>query len=353
MATTPPSTTSTSSSTTSSLSSSPGPAAGGEASGKTADSGRAVAKTGRRERPPGSPGTPRQVRSDRLRRRLRENLTAYLFLTAGVLCFAVFSWYPIVRGGLLAFQQVNFAEPATWVGLDNFRRLFDDPLFATAWKNTGYFTLLALVLGFAAPFATAVVLGELRHGRGYLRMAVYLPVMLPPIVTMLLWRWFYDPGPGLFNNTLEIFHLPAQQWLESEHLSMISLVLVSTWANMGTTTLIYLAALGSIPGDLYEAAELDGASIRRRLWHVTIPQMRFILMITLLLQVIGTMQVFIEPYILTGGGPDDATVTVLLLLFRYAFVYNDFGLASAMSSLLFVVLGTFAACYLRLTRSKD
>ncbi|MEW1889183.1 MULTISPECIES: sugar ABC transporter permease [unclassified Streptomyces] len=288
----------------------------------------------------------------RRRRRLSEHLVAYGFLGAGVLCFALFSWYPIIRGWLLGFQEVTFSQPATWVGWDNYRRLFDDPLFVTAWKNTGYFTLLALVFGFAAPFLTAVVLNEFRHARSYLRMTVYLPVMLPPIVTMLLWRWFYDPGPGLFNNVLETLHLPAQQWLESENLSMISLVLVSTWANMGTTTLIYLAALGSIPGEVYEAAELDGASIRQRLWHVTIPQMRFILMITLLLQVIGTMQVFIEPYVLTGGGPDDATVTVLLLLYRYAFVYNDFGMASAMSTVLFIVLGLFAAVYLRLTRSK-
>ncbi|MGW7094662.1 carbohydrate ABC transporter permease [Streptomyces sp. NPDC054874] len=288
----------------------------------------------------------------RRRRRFREHLVAYSFLGAGVLCFALFSWYPIVRGWLLGFQEVTFAQPATWVGWENYRRLFDDPLFVTAWQNTGYFTLLALVFGFAAPFLTAVVLNEFRHARSYLRMTVYLPVMLPPIVTMLLWRWFYDPGPGLFNNLLETLHLPAQQWLESENMSMISLVLVSTWANMGTTTLIYLAALGSIPGEVYEAAELDGASIRQRLWHVTIPQMRFILMITLLLQVIGTMQVFIEPYVLTGGGPDDATVTVLLLLYRYAFVYNDFGMASAMSTVLFIVLGLFAAAYLRLTRSK-
>ncbi|WP_327350554.1 carbohydrate ABC transporter permease [Streptomyces sp. NBC_01304] len=296
---------------------------------------------------------PRPVAARSRRTRLvRENLVAYAFLAAGIIVFALFSWYPIVRGWLLGFQQVTFAQPAEWVGLDNFRRLFDDPLFVTAWQNTAWFTLLALVFGFAAPFATAVVLNEFRHGRGYLRMTVYLPVMLPPIVTMLLWRWFYDPGPGLFNNALEMVHLPAQQWLESENLAMVSLVLVSTWANMGTTTLIYLAALGGIPGQLYEAAELDGASVRQRLWHVTIPQMRFILMITLLLQVLGTMQVFIEPYILTGGGPNDATVTVLLLLFRYAFVYSDFGLASAMSMLLFVVLGLFSLAYLRLTRSK-
>ncbi|WP_026171742.1 MULTISPECIES: ABC transporter permease subunit [unclassified Streptomyces] len=306
-------------------------------------------------REPVSPPEPQKAsmhNPSRRRRRLSEHLVAYGFLGAGVLCFALFSWYPIIRGWLLGFQQVTFSQPATWVGWDNYRRLFDDPLFVTAWRNTGYFTLLALVFGFAAPFLTAVVLNEFRHARSYLRMTVYLPVMLPPIVTMLLWRWFYDPGPGLFNNVLETLHLPAQQWLESENLSMISLVLVSTWANMGTTTLIYLAALGSIPGELYEAAELDGASIRQRLWHVTIPQMRFILMITLLLQVIGTMQVFIEPYVLTGGGPDDATVTVLLLLYRYAFVYNDFGMASAMSTVLFIVLGLFAAVYLRLTRSK-
>ncbi|MFD6419339.1 carbohydrate ABC transporter permease [Streptomyces sp. NPDC060194] len=289
----------------------------------------------------------------RRRRRLRDNLLAYAFLAAALVCFALFSWYPIVRGLLLGFQQVTFSEPATWVGVENYRRLFDDPLFATAWQNTGYFTLLALVLGFAAPFATAVVLNEFRHARGYLRMTVYLPVMLPPIVTMLLWRWFYDPGPGLFNSALEIVHLPPQQWLESESLAMLSLVLVSTWANMGTTTLIYLAALGSVPGELYEAAELDGASVRQRLLHVTLPQMRFVLAITLLLQVLGTMQVFVEPFVLTGGGPDDATVTVLLLLYRYAFVYNDFGMASAMSTLLFLVLGAFAALYLRLTRGRD
>ncbi|WP_434599753.1 WHG domain-containing protein [Streptomyces sp. A5-4] len=213
-----------------------------------------------------------------------------------------------MRGVPLGFQQVTFAHPAQWVGLDNFRRLFDDPLFLTAWQNTGCFTLLALVFGFAAPFATAVVINELRHGRSYLRMTVYLPVMLPPIVTMLLWRWFYDPGPGLFNSVLEVLHLPAQQWLESESLAMVSLVLVSTWANMGSTTLIYLAALGGIPGDLYEAAELDGASIRQLLWHITIPQMRFILMITLLLQVIGTMQVFVAFRAAAEPGADVATL---------------------------------------------
>jgi multiple sugar transport system permease protein len=285
----------------------------------------------------------------RLRRTIVDNLTAYVLLCAALVVFAVFSWYPIVRGVLLSFQQVNFVGPPTWVGVDNFRTLFADPLFAKAWLNTLEFTGFALVIGFAVPFAVAVVLNELRHAKAYFRLVVYLPVMLPPIVAALLWKWFYDPGPGLFDSALGAVHLPQPQWLDSTSTAMLSLVLVATWANMGSATLIYLAALQTIPGELYEAAELDGAGVWQRLRHVTIPQTRFVLAMLLLLQVVATMQVFTEPYVLTGGGPQDSTVTVLLLIYRYAFVYNDFGTASAMSVLLFVVLGLFSAAYLRLS----
>ena len=289
----------------------------------------------------------------RLRRRVRENITAYGLLCAALLCFAGFSWYPIVRGVLLSFQQVNFVTAPTWVGLENFQKLFADPQFWEAWVNTLLFTGLALVFGFAVPFAIAVLLNELRHGKAYFRLVVYLPVMLPPVVVALLWKWFYDPGPGLFNSALHAVGLPGLSWLDSPATAMLSLVLVSTWANMGSATLIYLAALQTIPGDLYEAAELDGAGLWGRLRHVTIPQTRFALLVMLLLQIVATMQVFTEPYIMTGGGPGDATVTVLLLLYKYAFFYNDFGTASALSLLLFVVLGVFGLFYVRLTRRAD
>ncbi|MEN3361744.1 MAG: multiple sugar transport system permease protein [Mycobacteriales bacterium] len=282
-------------------------------------------------------------------RRGAQSITAYGFLAAALACFALFSWYPIVRGVLLSFQQVNFVGPPTWVGLDNFHRLFADPLFLTAWRNTLEFTGLAVLIGFAVPFLTAVVLNELRHAKAYFRLLVYLPVMLPPVVVALLWKWFYDPGPGLFNGALHAVGLPGLRWLDSTHTALLSLVFVATWANMGSATLIYLAALQTIPGELYEAAELDGAGVLARLRHVTIPHTRFVLIILLLLQVVATMQVFTEPYVMTGGGPEDSTVTVLLLLYRYAFVYNDFGTASAMSILLFLVLGAFSAVYLRLT----
>ncbi|GAB1693328.1 sugar ABC transporter permease [Krasilnikovia sp. M28-CT-15] len=289
----------------------------------------------------------------RLRREAADNLLAYAFLAAGLVCFALFSWYPLVRGIVLSFQQVNFVSDPWWVGLDNYRALFADPLFWTAWRNTLVFTAMALVLGYALPFAVAVLINEFRHLRGLFRVLVYLPVMLPPIVGVLLWRYFYDPGDGLFNTVLRGVGLPESQWTQSPRTAIISLVLVSTWANMGGATLMYLAALQGVPGELYEAAELDGASVWQRLRHVTIPQLRFVLLVLLLLQIIATMQVFIEPFQLTGTSSPD-TITVMVLIYRYAFtVNNDFGLAAAMSVLLFLVLGAFSALYLRLTRTAD
>lgn len=239
------------------------------------------------------------------------------------------------------------------MGLDNFRALFADPLFFTAWRNTLEFTGLALVFGYAVPFVVAIVINEFRHLRGYFRIAVYLPVMLPPIVSVLLWQYFYDPGSGLFNSVLGALHLPTSDWTQSPRMAMISLVLVSTWSNMGGATIMYLAGLSTIPSELYEAAELDGASVWQRVRYVTLPQMRFVLLALLLLQIVATMQVFIEPYQLTGT-TNEETITVMVLIYRYAFtVNNDFGLAAAMSVLLFVVLAAFSAVYLRLTRNAD
>ncbi len=286
-------------------------------------------------------------------RALKNQLTAYGFMAAGIAVFALFSWYPLVRGVILSFQQVNFVTAPDWVGLENYGTIFDDPLFWTAWWNTLKFTGLALLLGYVAPFALAVAINEIRHAKGFFRIAIYLPLMLPPIVVVILWQYFYDPGNGLFNTVLSGLHLPESQWYQSSSTAMLSLVLVSTWANMGGAFIMYLAALQNIPGELYEAAEMEGASIWQRLRHVTIPQMRFILLVLLLLQIVATMQVFIEPFQLTGTTNPD-TITVMVLIYRYAFTVNhDFGMAAAVSVLLFVVLGAFSALYLRLTREAD
>ncbi|WLQ40082.1 sugar ABC transporter permease [Streptomyces laculatispora] len=281
----------------------------------------------------------------------RKQFTAWLFLVPTLLVFGLFAWWPIVRSLLLSFQRTNLVEPAVWVGLDNFRTLFDDPLLATAVGNTVFFVVLGLLIGFPAPLILAAIMSTVRRGAGVYRFLVYLPVVIPPVVAILLWKWFYDPGSGLFNNVLGKVGLGPYAWLESSDSAMLSLVLEATWAGMGGAVLIYLAAMVGIPGELYEAAEVDGAGIWRRIWHVMLPQLRSVIGLLLLVQLINTVQVFTEPYVFTGGGPENSTLTVLLLIFRYAFQDGEYGQAAALSFLMVLALALLSAVYLRATRS--
>ncbi|WP_034091043.1 carbohydrate ABC transporter permease [Streptacidiphilus albus] len=290
-------------------------------------------------------------RGGTLLRGLRRNGSAYLFLIGALLCFAVFSWYPMVREFILSFQKVNIAGQSTgWVGFDNYQRILKDPDFLAAWKATAIFAGFALVFGYAVPFVIAVVLNELRHAKAYFRLLVYLPVMMPPVAAAFLWKYFYTPdNSGLFNDLMHTLHLPTSAWTQSSSptFAVLCLVLFSTWINMGGGVLIYLASLQGIPGELYEAAEIDGAGILKRVWHVTIPQTRLILSMMLLLQLVATMQVFLEPFILTGGS--NSTVTVVYLVYEYAFSYGNFGGAAALGVILFVVLGIFSGAYMWLS----
>jgi multiple sugar transport system permease protein len=292
--------------------------------------------------------------TSRRRRRIRDALTGHAYLIGAVLCFAFFSWYPMVREFVMSFQRTRRGV-TTWVGWQNYERIWHDPSFFAAWRNTALFTLLALLFGYALPFLIAVVLNEFRHAQGYLRALVYLPVMLPPASALLLFRYAYDPGgAGIFNYLLHAVHLPTSQWTQSPTMAIPSLVIASTWMNMGSAILIYLAALQNIPGELYEAAELDGASLLRRIWVVTVPQTRLILSLMFLLQVVATMQLFIEPLILAGGaGVQDSTTSVVYLMYQHAFRQNDLGGAAALGIMLLVVLAGFSALYARLAPRQD
>jgi multiple sugar transport system permease protein len=279
-------------------------------------------------------------------RELKRNLTAHGFLIGAVLVFALFSWYPMVREFIMSFQKQKLGQ-THWVGWHNVAQVWNDPSFGQAWLNTAEFTGLALLLGYVVPFLIAIVMNEFRHARGYLRVLVYLPVMLPPVASLVLFQYFYNPDYGLFNHILHALHLPTSDWLQSPKMSMVAVVVASTWMNMGGATLIYLAALQGIPGELYEASEIDGAGILRRIWHVTIPQTRMILSMMLMLQIVATMQVFVEPFVLTNGGQgvNNSTTTVVYLIYQYAFNFSNYGAASALGLMLLLVLVVFALVY--------
>jgi len=303
-------------------------------------------------RAPLSAGRPR---ASAVGRKLRDNLTGHAFLIGAVLCFAVFAWYPMIRGVVMSFQRTRRGV-TTWVGWDNYERIINDPSFWTAWKNTFYFTVLALILGYAVPFFVAILLNEFRHAKGYLRALVYLPVMLPPASALFLFKFYaYDPSDaGLFNAILKALHLPTSQWMQSPTMTMPAMVIASTWMNMGGAVLIYLAALQNIPGALYEAAELDGAGIWRRIVHVTIPETRLILSLMAMLQIVATMQLFIEPLILANGaGSQDSATSVAYLIYQHGFFQNDLNGAAALGVIMLIVLAGFSAVYVRLTAKQD
>jgi multiple sugar transport system permease protein len=282
-------------------------------------------------------------------------LATLLFLLPMLLVFGAFSWYPIVRTVIMSLQHTNLVSAPTWVGLDNFRAVLNDPLLPTAVKNTAYFALLALIFGYPIPLIAAVLMSEVRRFRGVYSALAYLPVVIPPVVAVLLWKTFYDASPtGVFNTMLGWVHLGPYPWLQSQRTAMPSLVLESTWANAGGTVIIYLAALTGVNRELYEAASVDGAGLWRKVWHITIPQLRGVLLLTMILQIIGTAQVFLEPFLFTSGGPANSTMTVLLMIYYYAFgnsLGGDYGNATALSLMLAVFLALFSLLYLRLTRS--
>ncbi|WP_243065132.1 carbohydrate ABC transporter permease [Humibacter sp. RRB41] len=295
--------------------------------------------------------TPRQLGRPRKRFSVSRwyragGLTTALFAVPIVLIFLYFSWGPVVNGLVLSLQRTNLVSAASWVGLKNFEFVLTDPGLPQAALNTGYYALLGLVFGFPVPILLAVFINELRKYDWMYNLLAYLPAVVPPVAGILLWKFFYDPSSeGIFNTMLGWIGLGPFPWLNSEAMAMPSLVLYTTWAGAGATAIIYLAAIGGISPELYEAAEIDGTGIWSRLWHVTIPQLRNIIFIMMLLQLIGTFQLFTEPFLFTGGGPNNATMTIMLKIYNYAFVNGDFGSATALSVLLAAVLCVLSIIY--------
>ncbi len=284
----------------------------------------------------------------------RGGLSSLVFALPIILIFGVFSWWPIISAGVMSLQKTNLVDAPVWVGLANFQHVLADPLLPTVVKNTAWFAVLALVFGYPIPLIGAVLMSELRRRKGLYSVLAYLPVVVPPVVAVLLWKFFYNPSPaGVFNTILGWVGLGPFPWLSDATWAMPSLVLEATWAAAGGTVIIYLAALISVPAELYDAAEVDGASVWRKVWHVTMPNLRGVLFITLILQIIGTAQVFLEPFLFTNGGPNHATETIMLRVYNLAFANlgNNYGEATALSLLLAVFLAIMSLLYFRLTKS--
>lgn len=265
-----------------------------------------------------------------------------LILSPALGSIALWEYYPLLRGALIAFQDYRFLGDTTFVGVRNFMEILFAPFFWMAMARTVMYVFLSLLFGFFTPIILAVLLHELPRGTVLYRVIYYLPALTSGIVVMFLWKAFYEPGPnGFLNYLLSFINVAPRKWLEDPNTAMLCCVMPVVWAGVGPASLIYQAALKSIPTDLFEVAAIDGCGFFGRLRHVAVPYMRPLIIMNFVGVFIGTFKSTGYILVLTGGGPGMATTVVSLEIFYEAYARLSFGTATAMSWVLAASLIAF------------
>jgi multiple sugar transport system permease protein len=269
------------------------------------------------------------------------------FLSPWLIGFFVFTIVPISLSLYYSFCHYSLLQPPLFKGLDNYRDLAGDPVFWKVLQNTAVYAAMALPLGMLAALGIAMLLNSKITGVSIYRTIVFLPSLVPTVASAMLWLWLFNSKLGLINITLRAIGIQNPPgWLTDMHWAMPALVLMSFWG-VGNMVVIYLAGLQDVPRELYEAADIDGASSLRKVWHVTLPAISPVIFFNLILAIIGTLQVFATPFILTGGGPARSTYFYTMYLYDNAFSYLKMGYASAMAwvQLLIVLVLTALAAW--------
>ncbi|MCC6445879.1 MAG: sugar ABC transporter permease [Armatimonadetes bacterium] len=267
-------------------------------------------------------------------------LAAWLFTLPGILFQFFFGWFPVVFAFMVGFQEYFFVKPPRYVGLANFREVAADPLTTTAFFNTFLYAFLSISLTFVMPIFVSILLMEMsRRTIRWMMILWFIPVA--STAGIAIWKYMYNPRLGLLNGILSALHLPTLKWLDDPGLAMISLILPGII--LFGPGLMYIAALQGVPEELYEAAEMEGAGFFRKIWHITLPRLRPIIAMMLIFSVIGSMQVFEMPFIMTGGGPGYATTMVVMHVYNMAFNAYNLGKATALAIVLFFVIMTLIA----------
>ena len=271
---------------------------------------------------------------------------AWLMLAPAVLSIALWSYYPLVRGVLMAFRDYHIVGESPWVGLDNFILVAGDPNFWASVLRTLKYVALTLALGFLTPVVLAVMLTEIPRGKVFFRTLYFLPHLTSTLVITLLWQLMYDPTEnGILNRLLAFFGLPAQTWLQDPAWAMVCCILPGVWAGAGMASLIYIAALQALPQDYYEAAAIDGAGFWGRVRHVLLPQLLPLMVINFVGAFIAAFQSIGGIFLLTFGGPGDATNVLSLAIWKEA--YNNLRMGTATTMAWFLGVGLIAFTYLQ------
>lgn len=283
--------------------------------------------------------------------RAREEIIAYILISPWLIGFLIFTAGSLIFSLGISFFSTDLLSPAKFVGLGNYQQLFfDDDLFWQALKVTSLYTLGVVPLQIILGLSVALLLNLKVYGVGLWRTIFYLPSVVSGVAVAMVWIWFFHPDLGLFNFLLSKIGIEGPRWLFSERSALPSLIIMSTW-NIGPGMLIFLAGLQGMPRELYEAAEIDGASTWNQFRAITLPLLSPQILFNSVMAIIGSYQVFTASFVTTEGGPNNATLTLVLYLYRQGFLTARFGYASAIAWVLFAIIMFFTMLTFRSTRS--
>lgn len=290
----------------------------------------------------------------RISRLIKKNISGWIIMAPTLLLFIFFIWGPLIQSIRLSLYSSQGMRIVKFVGFQNYIDVFHHPDFMPAIKNTFSYTLWSLVIGFFAPIILAIIINEMVHAKSLFRVGTYFPNIVPGLATVLMWGFILRPGStGVLNIILSKFGVEPMVWLSNPKLTIPLIVITMTWKGAGATALIYLASLQGINLELYEAATIDGASIWHRVRYVTIPSLRNLISTLFILQVISVFQILYEPLVMTNGGPNDASISIMQLVFKYAFEKFDYPKAAAVSVIISIFLITLTAVYNKVNKVEE
>jgi multiple sugar transport system permease protein len=280
----------------------------------------------------------------------REALAAYLFILPSFLGFAIFLLVPMVMSAGLSLYDWELLRPPFFIGLQNYRDLLTDPLFGRVLFNTAYYAFGLVPLNIVLSLSMALWLNTKLRGLTFFRLAFFLPVVTVTVAVSLIWKWMYEPRIGIINSALNMIGITGPNWLADPAWAMPALIILGLWKGFGYNMVLFLAGLQGIPVTLYEAAMIDGANPWQRFWKITLPLLSPAMFLAVILTVISSFQIFDQAYVMTAGGPSNATNPIVLYIFQNGFQFFKMGYASAVAWALFAVIFTFTLLQMWLQR---
>jgi multiple sugar transport system permease protein len=287
-----------------------------------------------------------------------ESRAAVLFLTPAIVLLSIFFFAPVIAGFALSVTDFDLytlgdVHNLRFVALRNYRELIGNPIFWTAFGNTMYFALVGGPLTVAVSlFAALLVNNKLTRWKALFRTIYFAPVVTTLVAVSVVFKYLYHPRFGIINLALGALHLPQPDWLGDPHFAMPAIILLAVWKGFGYTMIIFIAGLQTIPEELYEAARLDGAGAWGQFRHVTLPMLGPTFLFVGVVVAIGQLQIFAEPYVMTGGGPLNKTLTIVMMMYQQGFKFWRMGYAAAVAFILFLVIGAATLLQMRLGEKR-